>query len=216
MLFETADKRVILAHGAKCGSRTALMWCLLTHKPELYDQHRDWFFPTKWSPAPYTPLREQLKEADIPGNKGAFYTRPLPKCDHPIRVCITRDPVERFVSAYRNRVMSLGVVKCQSIQHFIDNFDGFMKNGDIRTHFSPMWHFYGVRPSWFTHVLDISQMAELKELMGSQLPDFHLHRTEEQGVGKPTLTEDQRLWVMKRYAADYALWRIHPSHTEAS
>lgn len=213
MLFETADKRVVVAHGTKCGSRTALMWCLLTRQPDLYDTHRHLFYPDTVGVIPYPDLRARLPIAEIKGNANFFHLRTLPKCDHPIRVCITRDPVERFISAYRNRVMSLKVVKSPGIQHFIDNFDKFMKNGDIRTHFSPMWHFYGVRPDWFTHIFDISQMAELKELMGPQLPDFHLHRTDEQGVEKPTLTGEQRLWVMKRYAVDYALWRPQASST---
>ena len=207
MLFESVDKRVVLAHGAKCGSRTGLMWCLLTQNPTLYDEHREWFYPKNWRPGPYPELRKRLEHVRVTGNAGAFELRPLPKVNHPIRVCVTRDPVERFISGFRNRVLKHKVVDVEDIGAFIDKFDAHYKNSDIYTHFQPQWHFYGLRRSWFTHILDLSEMHVLKGLIDETLPDLHLHATDAQGVPSVAVNECQRQWIMRRYAVDYALWR---------
>lgn len=96
------------------------------------------------------------------------------------KMIVRRDPVDRFISGYRNfrdkRGLSLG------FDEFFEQFPSlFQTDGDIRHHFAPQSSFYPNLPlESFEHVVDFENFAEAKLIiersMGTQLPEIHFQQ----------------------------------------
>lgn len=121
----------------------------------------------------------QTKSEHLPGN---VYSQtwlrkgPLQKQ----KLIVRRDPVERFISAYRNfrdkRGLKLG------FDDFFEQFPHrYQTDGDIYQHFRPQSGFYPNMPlESFDHIVDFEHFHEAKSLIeqlsGEQVPDIHYQR----------------------------------------
>jgi hypothetical protein len=106
-------------------------------------------------------------------------------CDGPVmqrKLIVRRDPVDRFISGYRNfrdkRGLTLG------FDQFFEQFSSlFRTDGNIRHHFAPQSCYYPDLPlNSFANVVDFECFAETKNLIvqstGVALPGIHFQRAE--------------------------------------
>lgn len=206
-------------HAPKCGSRSILGWIVLLSEPNLYEENPELFQPYRVvftkdgeiRTREYGELihkREYFKGKGLGKHDWEPYDVPVAPADY--RFCVVRDPVERFISGYTNRVLwhNEGGLNI-SVAEFIERFDSICaENRNYKLHFTPQVRFYGEDPSIFTHIFNIRQMSQVKVLIeersGQQLPDLHMQQNG--GKEKPVLTKDQINWVKKRYEEDYEIY----------
>lgn len=143
------------------------------------------------------------------------------------KICIKRDPVDRFISCYTDKIirekniseaLNGSEVNYEYIDYFLDNFDSILENHD-KIHYSQrdtgvkyLWyHFisqtshYGSDINYYDHVFDISEIdTNLKEYLEGKwsitLPTMHCRNQKD---SKITLTDDQVEKVKKIYSEDY-------------
>jgi len=90
----------------------------------------------------------------------------VPHPSYDIRMCVTRDPVKRFVSAYINRVLHHKQVPYVEFDDFVENFYYYFNNyGAINWHLSQQIRFIGSDPSYYTHIYDVSEMPKISDLL---------------------------------------------------
>ena len=88
--------------------------------------------------------------------------------------CVVRDPRERIVSCYRNRVLRYGAINSEileklninapknpDINEFIAYLDEYSKINEIRHHTLPLWHFLGENPDQYHRIFNFSNLQEL-------------------------------------------------------
>lgn len=201
-----AYNNVAYYHAPKCGSRTVLGWITLLKEPQLVNGHPGWFRESRRGE--YSEIRSRINL--LPGSRHDWPNKKVPKVSSSIRFCIVRDPIERFISCYTNRILfhkALGGEK--SISELIDNFDDICENNPaLRAHFKPQCFFYGDDPSIFTHIFKMSELSKVKDLLQEAaktiLPDLHLQQNG--SCEKPILSAAQIDWVKDRYAEDYRIF----------
>jgi hypothetical protein len=211
MIVNILDGAIGYYHAPKCASRTIFAWAALPEDPGLIDAHPDWFAPSRRSE--YTELRRRARL--WPSSTHDWQAaRTVPKVDAPIRFCVTRDPVARFVSGFTNRVLfheGLGDGQI-SISDFIVDFDRLMgdeRHRVVARHFLTQTSFYGRDPGLFTHIFNIGQLAELRALLeqvsGRRLPgDLRLQQSGDRV--KPSLSDTEVERIKDIYAEDYAVF----------
>jgi len=132
------------------------------------------------------------------------------------KVCIKRDPVKRFISCYRDKI--LGEQRANvSVDDLLDHYDEviaktpqFMwdnKTNYIKFHFDPQTFHYGSDVSFFEHVFDISEMntgvkSYLESKWDIEIPKLHA-RDNRKAIAPLELTEEQIAKVKKFYQVDY-------------
>lgn len=204
MIFLSNNNKIAYYHAPKNGSRTVLGWFAITKEPELYSKHPEYFHPRKDNV--YSPLRSRAGIHKL--SRHDFAPNHVPRVtDTDYVFCIKRDPIKRFISGYRNRVLfhrELGN-RPPNIHEFIAKFSDYNKYRAIQVHFKPQVCFFGKDPSIFTHVFDTSKMHEVKQLIeeahGLKLPDLQL----QQGGNEVTisLTPAEEEWIYNKYKEDY-------------
>lgn len=188
MKYEIIPEKLVYFAATKCASRTMLGYI-------FYLQNG--FLPNRLSVV----------------NKGVKFTTNNP-LKYTYRMCIVRDPIERFISAYCNRVNMNGVnTEYLSISDVIDK----VKNGDEEfrkkyfqffSHIKPLIKHYGTSPKYFTHIFNTNQMGEVKKFIeeqsGRELPDIHLNKSLIQA--KPILSESEIDFLKRYYKIDYYIY----------
>jgi hypothetical protein len=199
-ILDVLDKKVGYFITPKCGSRTVVGWSTIIRNPELYKNRPELFEPSRTDM--YVELRGMLHQLSVKELHAV-----------PARFCVVRDPVERFVSAFTNRVIYLKKVKKElTISELIENFDAYSSQreiyGDIIHHAGPLSYFCGNDPSVFTHIFNLGDMSELKRLLediySMHLPDIHLQQSGD--CKKPKLTDSEIAWIKNKYASDYNIY----------
>lgn len=173
----------------------------LTKEPDLFERHPSYFHPT--DDEVYSPLRERVSRV----GKHHYSDYIVPRVDNPIRIVIKRDPVKRFISGYTNRVIHHRKIRdVPDFDTFFDRFSYYYNSvADIETHFRPQVQFFGKDKTIFTHIFDVSEMQQVKELFedtyARKFPDLRL----QQGGNtvKITPTKVQEDWIRKHYKDDY-------------
>jgi hypothetical protein len=199
LVLDLHDKKVGFATVPKCGSRTIIGWGAILRNPTLYLENPELFESDRKDC--YQTLRSKITPMPIEKILTA-----------PVFFAVVRDPVERFISAYTNRIVNLNTVgEIFPISYLIDNFDNIIndkKYNDIVHHLKPLSFFCGKDPTIFTHIFNIRQFGEIKKLLettyGVSLPDIHLHKNNPSD--KPVLTLKQIHWIQRRYSEDYKLY----------
>ena len=129
-------------------------------------------------------------------------------------VCVKRDPVERFISCYADKIMREGWLKV-SLGDLIDNFDEYVDinaehkqggtdYGFIWYHFAPQVHQLGPSKDNYTQVFDINEMSDLREYLQDkwsiELPELHCRNNKRRAF---RLSPKQISKVEEIYKDDY-------------
>lgn len=120
-----------------------------------------------------------------------------------------RDPMERFVSGYTNRILHHRKADREvPFVEFVARFDHFIrKNSDLAHHFAPQSASLGNDPAIFSHVVMMDSGIEafrrrLSELAGFEMPTVHHQTGGSDRKREITITDEARELVAKVYAED--------------
>jgi len=160
-----------------------------------------------------------------------FYHSPLSAEEHlrrtegMKRIAVVRDPIDRFISAYRNRVLYHGEIRNASFERhsiplgtpheprlneFAGYLDEYRKIPVIRGHTHPQVKWLGNDLSRFDHVYTFDRLPELlsmlRDLTGHNLTLPNAQRSD-QRIQIDRLTPESLAILRKIYAPDYELLR---------
>ena len=183
----------------KCGTRTLFGWSALIKEPNLYNEHPEWFIENRQE-IEYPELAAKIKKIENPTH------------DQTIRFCIVRDPIERFVSAFTNRILFHKKPNVEiSISTFIENMDDLLEQkiyANAKIHFRTQTHYIGKDTGIYTHIFSINEINKLKNMLEVHtnicLPDIHLQKSGK--CVKPTLTNEEKCVIKKKYHLDYEIY----------
>ena len=136
-----------------------------------------------------------------------FPTKPFVEVEADIKFCIVRDPVDRFLSAYLNRIVHYGDMPLVDLDEFINNFyeKYYRFDNNIHHHFRPQVDFIGHSPSYYSRIFFFNEMPSvpefLSEIIGKSIESEHKQRTK--GGKKPIPTESQINSIKSFYEDDY-------------
>lgn len=204
-MINAASPRVYLSpvgqlayfHAPKCASRTILGWLTLAKIPDLKESDPHLFDPFVLGDYPRFSL--EIQEATSKDSCGRM------------KFCVVRDPIERFVSAYCDRVLRYGRKELESFPTISSLVHSIHSLGDFASlahHVRPMVDFYGREPQKYDQVFRFSKLDRLKNFlevqMNQNLPDLRLQSCEK--IEKPTLTDKDRTILQEFYADDYEVF----------
>lgn len=133
-------------------------------------------------------------------------TRIFYKEEADYKFCIIRDPVERFVSGYSNRVLYHRDISFFEFDYFLKNFLDFYRiYPKINHHFSPQVAFIGTDPEYYDRIFWISELNELGERL-TEIAGKKIEPKRLQTGGsdkKPALTAQQKETIKQIYKNDY-------------
>lgn len=198
-IIDLFNNRVAYYMTPKCGSRTIFGWGALMKEPELYIKNRELFAENAIG-TEYSQIARKIKF-----DKSNSHNQE-------VRFCVVRDPVDRFLSGFTNRILYHNDIKLEiTIEEFIAYFDDFMNNSrftNVSAHFKSQVESIGKNPNLYTHIFKLSEMNKIKKLLESycnfHLPNLHLQQSG--GIQKPKLTQEQIDWVKKTYEIDYQIY----------
>lgn len=189
--------RLAYFHAPKCASRTILGWLTLAKVPGLKESDPHLFDPFALGDYPRFSL--EIQEATPKDSYGRT------------KFCVVRDPIERFVSAYCDRVLRYGRKELESfptISSLVQSLHSLEDFASLKHHVRPLVDFYGVEPQRYEQVFRFCEIAKLKnfleERMNQKLPDLRLQSCEK--IEKPTLTDEDRAILQGFYAEDYKVF----------
>ena len=142
------------------------------------------------------------------------------------RVCVKRDPIDRFISCYNDKIirenwMSYGGFrgKPPTLDDFIQNFDTYIKKYDthhpgstsnkklnyLDSHFSPAHKILGDNLDYYDIIFDMNQInTDLKNYLEDKwnikLPQYH---TRKQVNKKTDMSEESLIKLRQMYQKDY-------------
>ena len=100
---------------------------------------------------------------DTRRNKAEFIAYPQAK----YRITVVRDPVQRFASAYQDKIIGQGWAEpTLPVSEFIRDFDQYMKIRRLENHFEPQYLYLGEDPAYYTHIFRTDELEQLAELFG--------------------------------------------------
>lgn len=201
VVFDIYKNEIAYYRNTKCGSRTILGWAAILKHPNILNEHPDWFASSRQ----YIGYKEVSNL--IPKFEGN------PPNDQKIRFCIVRDPIDRFISAYTNRILFHKEPDAAylGLDYFIDNMNMLMEQPEYKNaklHFRPQIEDIGKDPSIYTHIFNFKEIYMVKKLLEEYthtiLPDIHLQQSKD--IQKPILTTYQINKLEKIYQTDYEVY----------
>ena len=125
----------------------------------------------------------QSQSADEMAHHGTYWTMPFEMVPESLKsgraFCIVRDPIDRFVSAYRNRILFwrdveqapdlAGIPVAPPINEFVERIAEYFSNRHIRHHFAPMTEFYGHNADFFDRLFHIEEINRIPAYLGLKL-----------------------------------------------
>lgn len=137
-----------------------------------------------------------------------------------IRWCIVRDPIDRFISAYTDKIVRealapwtieecLDLLESGHMEHMASS-PGRAPLKKAACHFVGQWLWLGRKRSFFQHIFHIREMNRVREfcedyVFKMALPEFHARDQSQSTVKKIELTREQIGRVKRIYADDYLL-----------
>jgi hypothetical protein len=150
----------------------------------------------------------------------------LDKENH-FRVAVVRDPVDRFISCYRNRVcfhgdldegqlspaaIAAGLVPRPSLSTFVDKLETYCEHvWQINHHCAPMVTYIGKDPSWYSYITNLqnigSLVAKIQEIVGNDMSlDLPWEQTDGPKLTRKELTPAELRKIERFYAEDYDIY----------
>jgi hypothetical protein len=195
-------KDVSYVHAPKIGSRSILGWFSILKDPEIYTKHPEYFVEVNTMDHAYTPIRRMQQEC------GEIRTS--------VSFVVSRDPVKRFVSAYKNRVVTHKELRGSKLidpsknypefDQFVDQFHQFRdESKSIEVHFKSLTFYYGGDKSLFTRIFRTENLSEcrvfLQDHFSTELPDLRLQQNKPGIHIEPT--HKQISFIQDLYKQDY-------------
>jgi hypothetical protein len=144
------------------------------------------------------------------------------------RVAIVRDPLDRFTSLYRNRVLRKhgaaspywnkivehGLPYTPSLEFFVNEFEAYASlSKDIAHHSRPQIDFLGTSAAWYDHVFSFQDVNQLEKFLTNRIgePQTLPH---EQGsskysnseIAKKNLPRGSKRRIKKLFKDDYEVF----------
>lgn len=188
--YEIVPEKLLYYFAPKCGSRTILGYA--------------YYFKHGCMPEnnPLVLIRENIQSTR---NNPEFYE---------YRVCVVRDPIKRFISAYDNHI-NIGIDRTDARYITVDDIIGSIQDPNFKkTNSRFMYYiqsqtsFYGNNNSIFTHIFNVDGMNKLKalieEVSGENLPQIHLNKSI--ASTSTVLNDMQANWIKREYSLDYDIY----------
>lgn len=135
-------------------------------------------------------------------------------CQHSI--CIKRDPVDRFVSCFQDKIIKEGGFGL-SITEFIDQFEAIIASDQtildvyamskLAFHFQPQTYHFGPDPEYYDRVFSVDEInTGLKQYLEDkwqiELPSLHARNSGNQSLSLELSAADQQR-IREIYHVDY-------------
>lgn len=137
------------------------------------------------------------------------------------RFAVIRDPVERLISCYRNRVLDLGDLQSSTfilnrmnlpiepdVNTFLLNLERYRKaNKSIEHHSRPQHIFLGGTLQYLDRIFPIEELDKLEEMLKNYKPDLKMLQRKSGGsdVGFSDISEKAVQFAIDFYQKDYEL-----------
>ena len=127
------------------------------------------------------------------------------------RIAIVRDPVDRIVSVYRDRIVKKNRADL-SWEQFIKDFDSIRRdNEDIHNHSHPQTDHLGMDSTLYSRIYDISEIHRFTQYVVCELCLSKTYRTHRRkrvhaDVPMPQVTDRDRDFIGEYYKEDYAVY----------
>lgn len=134
--------------------------------------------------------------------------RPLKKPDCYYKFAVVRDPIDRLVSAYSNRVVKYRELPdMPDFRNFVRDLEFYrMENWSIWHHTEGQWYFIGSDLSYFDRVFRFDELPlipdEIERATGHRINLPHLQRNDRVDIAVET---EELSLLTERYEYDYAL-----------
>ncbi|MEK8016659.1 MAG: glycosyltransferase, partial [Candidatus Parabeggiatoa sp.] len=144
--------------------------------------------------------------------------------DNWLKVLIVREPLQRLVSCYKNRVLfhkdllksadrlsKVGLPVNPSWEVFIDNFERYRSlSQSINHHSAPIVDFAGYNPDFYDLILNISELDKLlsvvSDRMGKNVNKIPHEQTGGSKIDIGEISEKAKEKIQKFYAQDYDIY----------
>ncbi len=139
-----------------------------------------------------------------------------------LKVTVVRDPIQRFVSGYRNRIVHLGeareagpgLPRQPDIDTFIRLLPEYMRTTPmIAHHFAPQVGYVGHDLGWYDRVFSVSRLSEMETFLSERTGrTITLGRSQDSGprISADDLSPAARDTLRQYYAEDYRLFQRFP------
>lgn len=219
MIITSHDNKITYVHTPKTGSRTMLGLFALAYNPLLWKTNRKYFDPKqKQANGTYPELRKTVMEfqsnkklSSLSINEWKEITTEKPL----YTICIVRDPIKRFISAYTNRVLFHENLKDKpDFNTFVNNFEHYYNtNGNIKTHFQPQVDFIGKDESQYTHIFNTADFEKVftffEKVYRHPFPRFKLQSGGAEYKKDIKLTNKHKNFIKDFYIEDYQFLENH-------
>jgi hypothetical protein len=156
---------------------------------------------------------------------GTPYFAPAPSAESYFKFAVVRDPLERLLSAFANRVVyhgelsetylrclkgeSAGLKPNPSLREFIGDFDRYRQaSWHVRHHTDPQIRFIGTELSYYNRIFSFSELGEIPDALQTAVGVRIALPHEQRGGPKlavAELSKDERRKIVEFYREDYNL-----------
>jgi len=155
----------------------------------------------------------------------AFAKQPQDLIQQLHRFCIVRDPVERIISCYNNRVvrykvlskdlLSQAEIKAPAnpdLDQFINYLDQYKNIGDIKHHTHSLTHFLGNNSDFYHEIFNLRNLKRAEETLKKHFPSNkfdmpHLQQTQnESQISRENASKKMIRTIENLYEDDYSVY----------